>query len=214
MGVKKTGSSWSTLFRRQQIPPLLFHQGYCRSIFPSRLLTPAFQLSARISRSRATLNSCSCSLKCKFTESDRSLNLKKCRILVHLDSAHLIVWSPTGRPGICAAIPIATDCAKLLGAPIGTEPFRTNFIARRLSKTTSSVAAVQRLPPSATWTVLRVGLPSFPLVQESLANIDTIIDPASSAPRCGFTTGASSRPPDAPHRAYTLLPPYEIGWVR
>ena len=92
----------------------------------------------------------------KFMESGRSLNLKKCRILVHPDSAHLVVWPPGWRPGICAAIPIETDGAKLLGAPIGTEPFRKDFVARRVSKATASVAALERLPPSATWTVLRM----------------------------------------------------------
>ena len=55
--------------------------------------------------------------------------MKKCRILVHPDSAHLVFW----RPGICAAIPIETDGAKLLGAPIGTEPFRTDFVTHAQS---------------------------------------------------------------------------------
>ncbi len=106
----------------------------------------------------------------KFTESGRSLNLKKCRIRVHPDSAHLVMWPPTWCPGICAAIPIETDGAKLLGAPI------------------ASVAVLERLPPSAIWTVLRfcinervnylAQVTEFPLVQESLAHMDTIIDRA------------------------------------
>ena len=66
-------------------------------------------------------------------ESGRSLNMKKCRILVHPDSAHLVVWPPRWRPGICAAILIETDGAKLLGAPIGTEPFRTDFVTHAQS---------------------------------------------------------------------------------
>ena len=82
----------------------------------------------------------------KFMESGRwSLNLKKCRILVHPDSAHLVVWPPRWRPGICAAIPIETDGAKLLGAPIGAELFRTDFVAHRVSKPTASVVALKRL---------------------------------------------------------------------
>jgi hypothetical protein len=48
----------------------------------------------------------------KFMESAPSLNLKKRRILVHPDLAHLVVWPPGWRPGICAAIPIETDGAK------------------------------------------------------------------------------------------------------
>jgi hypothetical protein len=97
-----------------------------------------------------------------------------------------VVWPPGWRPGICAAIPVETDGAKLLGAPIGTEPFRTDFVVRRVSKATALVAAL--LPPSATWTVLRfcinerVNYPAqvteFPLVQDSLARMDTIIDQA------------------------------------
>ena len=90
-------------------------------------------------------------------------------------------------PSIYAATPFETDGAKLLGALIGTEPFRTYFVARRVSKATASVAALERLPPSATWTVLSVRInervnylaqvvTEFPLVQDSLANMDMIID--------------------------------------
>ena len=56
---------------------------------------------------------------------------------------------------ICAANPIETNRAKLLGALIDTKPFRTNFVVRRVSEATASVAALEHLPPSATWTVLR-----------------------------------------------------------
>ena len=98
-----------------------------------------------------------------------------------------MVWLPIWRPGIfVAANPIETDGAKLLGAPIGTKPFRTNFVARRLSKATASVAALECLPPSAYLTVLRfcinesvnylAQVTDFPLVQDSLARMDTIID--------------------------------------
>jgi hypothetical protein len=41
---------------------------------------------------------------------------------------------------------IETDGAKLLGALIGKEPFRTDFVARRVSKATASVAAIECLP--------------------------------------------------------------------
>ncbi len=81
------------------------------------------------------------------------------------------------------------DCrAKLLGAPIGTEPFRTDFVDLRAFKACASVPALERLPPSATWTVLRYcvnerlnylsQVTDFPLVQDSLARMDRIIDHA------------------------------------
>ena len=124
----------------------------------------------------------------KFAESGRGLNLAKCRILVHPDSAHLVVWPPAWRPGLCAAIPIETNGAKLLGAPVGTEPFRTDFVEKRVSKATASVTALEHLPPWATWTVLRfcinervnylAQVTEFPLVQDSLAQMDSIIDHA------------------------------------
>jgi len=124
----------------------------------------------------------------KIIESGRSLNIAKCRILVHPDSAHLIMWPPQWRPGLCAALPIETDGAKLLGAPIGTEPFRTDFVELRASKACASVPALEHLPPSATWTILRycvnerlnylAQVTEFPLVQDSLARMDVIIDHA------------------------------------
>ena len=124
----------------------------------------------------------------KYRESGRGLNLAKCRILVHPDSVHLVVWPQRWRPGLCATIPIETVGAKLLGAPIGTEPFRMEFVEKRVSKATASIAALERLPPSATWTVVRfcinervnylAQVTEFPLVQESLALMDTIIDHA------------------------------------
>ena len=120
----------------------------------------------------------------KILESGQSLNIAKCRILVHPDSAHLVEWPPQWRPGLCAALPIETDGAKLLGAPIGTEPFLTV----RASKACASVPALEHLPPSATWTILRycvnerlnylAQVTKFPLVQDSLARMDEIIDHA------------------------------------
>jgi hypothetical protein len=139
-------------------------------------------------------------------------------LLVHPDSAHLVVWPPRWRPGICAAIPIETNGAKLLGAPIGTEPFWTYFVARRASKATASVAALERSPPSATWTVLRfcinervnylAQVTEFPLIRTHGHNYQS-----SLAPRRRLTARAF-RPPDAPHHAYPSLPTYGIGWVR
>ena len=150
----------------------------------------------------------------KFMESRRSLNLKKCRILVHPDSAHLVVWPPRWRPGICAAISIETDGAKLLGAPIGTEPFRTDFVTRRVSKATASVAALERLPTSATWTVLRycinervnylAQVTEFPIVQDSLASMDTIIEQALLR-AAGLLPEPSDPLTHAPHHAYRSL---------
>ena len=89
----------------------------------------------------------------KILESGRSLiNIAKCRILVHPDSAHLVEWPPQWRPGLCAALPIETDGAKLLGAPIGTEPFRTDFVELRTSKACASV-------PSLRWNTCHPQLP-------------------------------------------------------
>ena len=137
----------------------------------------------------------------KILESGRSLNIAKCRILVHPDSAHLVAWPPRWCPGFCAAFPIETAGAKLLGAPIGTEPFRTDFVDLRASKACASVPALERLPPSATWTVLRycvnerlnylAQVTDFPLVQDSLARMDRIIDHALL--RAG---GLPPEPPD------------------
>ena len=71
-----------------------------------------------------------------------------------------------------------------------------------MSKATASVAALERLPPSATWTVLSVRInervnylaqvvTEFPLVQDSLANMDTIIDLALLS-----AAGLPLQPPD------------------
>ena len=51
----------------------------------------------------------------KITESGRCLNISKCRILVHLNSAHLIVWPPDWEPrAYSATLPIVTSGMKLL----------------------------------------------------------------------------------------------------
>jgi hypothetical protein len=150
----------------------------------------------------------------KILESGRSLNIANCRILVHSDSAHLVKWPPQWGPGLCAALPLETDGAKLLGAPIGTEPFRTDFVELRASKACASVPALEYLPPSATWTILRycvnerlnylAQVTEFSLVQDSLARMDEIIDHALL--RAGGSR-PSPRPPDSPHHTYSPLPP-------
>ena len=124
----------------------------------------------------------------KVVESGRSLNISKCRILVHPDSAHLVVWPKNWRPGLCATLPVVSTGMKLLGAPIGTEVFRRDFVEQRISKATASVPALAHLAPWATWNVLRycvnerinylAQVTEFPLVQESLAQMDAVIDQA------------------------------------
>ena len=115
----------------------------------------------------------------KFTESGLSLNLTKCRILVHPDSAHLLTWPPLWRPGLCATVPIETDDAKFLGASIGTEPFRANFVARRVSKaTTASVTALEHFPPRLLERVNYLAQAGYRLIKDSLARMDIIIDQA------------------------------------
>lgn len=116
----------------------------------------------------------------KFTESGLSLNLTKCRILVHPDSAHLLTWPPLWRPGLCATVPIETNDAKLLlGASIGTEPFRADFVARRVSKaTTASVTALEHFPPRLLERVNYLTQAGYRLIKDSLARMDIIIDQA------------------------------------
>ena len=124
----------------------------------------------------------------KFAESGRRLNIPKCRILVHPDSAHLVVWPKAWRPGLCATLPVVTTGMKLLGAPIGTEVFRRDFVEQKVLKAAASVPALEHLAPSATWSMLRycvnerinylAQVTEFPLVQESLARMDAVIDQA------------------------------------
>ena len=122
----------------------------------------------------------------KFMESGRSLNLKKCRILVHPDSAHLVVWPPGWRSGICAAIPIETDGAKLLGAPIGRHRAFSDRFRRAQSVKGYRFGCRPGTPTTLGYldgaSLLRVNylaqVTEFPLVQDSLARMDTIIDQA------------------------------------
>ena len=72
--------------------------------------------------------------------------------------------------------------------PIGTEPFRREFVDQRIRKAVASVPALERLAPWATWSVLRycvnerinylAQVTEFPLVQSALAQMDTVIDQA------------------------------------
>jgi hypothetical protein len=124
----------------------------------------------------------------KVAESGRSLNISKCRILVHPDSAHLVVWPTDWYPGLCATLPVVSSGMKLLGAPIGTEVFRAEFVEQRVAKATASVPALGHIAPWATWNLLRycvnerinylAQVTEFPLVRDSLARMDTIIDQA------------------------------------
>jgi hypothetical protein len=178
----------------------MLSRGWSRSISPSCLPLWGSRLSATTSRPQLALPVAEV-VQRKILESGRSLNIAKCRILVHPDSAHLVAWPPRWCPGFCAAFPIETAGAKLLGAPIGTEPFRMDFVDLRASKACASVPALERLPPSATWTVLRycvnerlnylAQVTDFFLVQDSLARMDRIIDHALL--RAG---GLPPEPPD------------------
>ena len=77
---------------------------------------------------------------------------------------------------------------KLLGAPIGPEIFRQEFVETRVRKVTASVPYLEKLAPWATWSLLRycvnerinylAQVTEFPLVQDSLALMDEIIDNA------------------------------------
>ena len=74
-----------------------------------------------------------------FMESGRSLNLKKCRILVQTRPIWLCGHRRHGAQAFVLLSLSRLMAQKLLGAPIGTETFRTNFVVRRVSKATASV---------------------------------------------------------------------------
>ena len=153
----------------------------------------------------------------KFAESGRRLNIPKCRILVHPDSAHLVVWPKAWCPGLCATLPVVTTGMKLLGAPIGTEVFRRDFVEQKVLKASASVPALELLAPSATWSMLRycvnerinylAQVTEFPLVQESLARMD------ASHPASRGTPSCTPRFSDLSHNLYPSFPPYCTGWV-
>jgi hypothetical protein len=120
----------------------------------------------------------------KMAEAGRGLNLSKCRILIHLDSVDLVVWPSTLPPP-----PTPSTGMKLLGAPIGLEIFRQEFVETRVRKVTTSVPCLEKLANWATWSLLRycvnerinylAQVTEFPLlVQVFLAQMDEIIDNA------------------------------------
>ena len=148
----------------------------------------------------------------KILESGRSLiNIAKCRILVHPDSAHLVEWPPQWRPGLCAALPIETDGAKLLEAPIGTEPFRTDFVELRSSKACASV-------PSLRWNTCHPQLPGRTILRYCVN--ERVNFPSSKTHSLAWTrlwitpfsaleaSRPRPRPPDSP-----LSAPSPLNWV-
>jgi hypothetical protein len=114
-------SSWPTLLRRQHIPFYSICDAVDRVVceffpfMPSYTGVSAICDDLQVTSDPPLALPVSEVVQRKFMESGRSLNLKKIRILVHPDSAHLVVWPPRWRPGICTAIPIETDSAKQLG---------------------------------------------------------------------------------------------------
>ncbi len=113
----------------------------------------------------------------------RGLNLSKCRILIHPDSADLVVWPSTLPHPTHPLLPVVSTGMKLLGAPIGPEIFHQEFVE---TKVTASVPYLKKL--WAAWSLLRycvnerinyqAQVTEFPLVQDSLALMDEIIDNA------------------------------------
>jgi hypothetical protein len=124
----------------------------------------------------------------KMAEAGRGLNLSKCRILIHPDSADLVVWPSTLPPPTYPLLPVVSKGMKLLGAPISPEIFRQEFVETRVRKVTASVPCLEKLAPWATWSLLQycvnerinylAQVTEFPLVQDSLALMDEIIDNA------------------------------------
>ena len=124
----------------------------------------------------------------KMAEAGRGLNLSKCRILIHPDAADLVVWPNTLPSPSYPLLPVVSTGMKLLGAPIGPETFRRDFVENRVRKVTASVPCMEKLAPWATWSLLRycvnerinylAQVTEFPLVQDSLALMDDIIDNA------------------------------------
>ena len=72
----------------------------------------------------------------KMAEAGRGLNLSKCRILIHPDSADLVVLPSTLPPPTYSLLPVVSTGMKLLGAPIVPEIFRQEFVKTRVRKVT------------------------------------------------------------------------------
>ena len=73
--------------------------------------------------------------------------------------------------------PVVSTGMKLLGAPIGPETIRRDFVENRVRKVTALVPCMEKLAPWATWSLLRycvnerinylTQVTEFPLVQDS-----------------------------------------------
>ena len=82
-------------------------------------------------------------------------------------------------------IPVPPGCHLRYEATIGTESFRQDFVAARVSKITASVPSLEHLAPWTTWSLLRycvnerinylAQVTEFPLVQASLLRMDEVI---------------------------------------
>ena len=83
----------------------------------------------------------------KMAEAGRGLNLSKCRILIHPDAADLVVWLSTLPAPFYPLLPVVSTGMKLLGAPIGPETFRRDFVENRVRKVTASVPSMEKLAP-------------------------------------------------------------------
>ena len=129
----------------------------------------------------------------KIAETDRGPNLSNyCGILlIHPDSADLVVWPSTllPPPTYPLLLPVVSTGMKLLAAPIGPEIFCREFVETRVRKVAaSSVLCLEKLAPWTTWSLLRycvnerinylAQVTESPLVQDSLALMDDIIDNA------------------------------------
>jgi hypothetical protein len=106
-------SSWSTLLRRQLIPLFCsIHDALDRVVCEFFPLMPSYTGVSAICDDLQVKSDPQLALpfsevvQRKFMESGRSLNLKKCRILVHPDSAHLVVWPPRWFPASALQSPL------------------------------------------------------------------------------------------------------------
>jgi hypothetical protein len=82
----------------------------------------------------------------KMAKAGRWLNLSKCRILIHPDSADLVVWPSTLPPPTYRLLPpVVSTGMKLLGVLIGPEIFRQEFVETRVRKVTASVPCLEKL---------------------------------------------------------------------
>jgi hypothetical protein len=150
----------------------------------------------------------------KMAEAGRGLNLSKCRILIHLDAADLVVWPSTLPAPSYPLLPVVSTGMKLLGAPIDPETFCRDFVETRVRKVTASVPSMEKLAPWATWSLLRycvnerinhlTQVTEFPLVQDSPALMDDIIDNAIYPPG----RRSSPRAPGLACTPHNVHPPF------